>query len=155
MSDILTHEIRVHQKIDGKPRTAALMLSEKRNWFAFSSADGKWKQGKIFNYADEDVNLHRHAPMSELELHYWTYDSSTFEIRIGKWNPLASHKKGEERIFVKWFTLYNVQRLASLSFMAKSTYLDGTQLAQFELSTSSANFSKEKPCYWEIVKTSS
>lgn len=99
------------------------------------------------------MNLHRHSPVSERELHHWTYNSDTYTLEISKWVPRASHKKGEDKYFQKWFTLSSVMRLAALRFMVKSPYSDGTQVAQYELSGSSDTVDPKKPCYWEVINT--
>jgi hypothetical protein len=148
---MLRHEIYFHQKRDGKERTVALILEEEFRLFSHSEAYGGWRHGPILNYTGADVHLYRHAPPGETKFHYWTWNSNTFTIEVGKVNKRASHKDGENEYFRKWISLFNAKRSADWKFSISSPYADGTGSAQFELPTSSDTFDQSKPAYWQIL----
>ncbi len=151
---MIKHEIYFHQKCDGKERSVALILEEEFRMFALHGAEGRWRHGKVINYAGDDVHLYRHAPPSESNLLFWTWNSDTFVIEVGKRKPRASHKAGQEEYFQKWISLFNAKRSVDWKFSIASPYADGTGLAQYELAGSSDTFDPKTPAYWQILNYS-
>lgn len=149
MSAFIKHVIHFSQKKDGKEKAVSLVLSEDYSWFANNGGDGSWRQGEIWNYAGEPVDLLGQAPPGEKKFLKWEWDPDTFTLEIGKDQPRASHKKGEETYFQKWISLFDVKRSADFKISPGRAYSDGTALGRYELHGASNSFSQGNG-YWEI-----